>query len=142
MRAGDRALDVGAGSAVLSIVAALLGAGDVLALEADPWAIEPALGNVEANGVADRVEVRERTATVEDLRALEPRDLVVSNIEFGVLRSLLPGLVAATAPDGHLLLSGVLDEEWDAMVGLVAGLGVAPVAVDADEGWRSGLFRR
>ncbi|MCA1791096.1 MAG: 50S ribosomal protein L11 methyltransferase, partial [Thioalkalivibrio sp.] len=57
---GERVLDVGAGSAILSIAAALLGASDVLAVEWDPLATEAIEENIERNGVADRVRSEQR----------------------------------------------------------------------------------
>ena len=138
---GERLLDVGAGSGILSIVAVLLGAGDVVALEADPWAVEPAEENLRANGVADRVELREARVDADDLRALGPRDGAMANMEFGVLRPLVPGLAAAVRPGGWLLLSGVLDHEWDDLLAEAGALGLRLEARDADGEWRSGLFR-
>lgn len=56
---GDRVLDVGAGSAILSIAAVLLGARRADALEADPLACEAARRNVRLNDLAGRVRVRQ-----------------------------------------------------------------------------------
>src|SRR5690606_27478777 len=57
IRPGDRVADLGAGSAVLAIAAARLGAASAAAIEMDPDAIENAEDNVVANDVADRVSV-------------------------------------------------------------------------------------
>src|SRR5262249_39385297 len=62
VRAGDSVADLGAGSAVLAIAAAKLGAGRVVAIEIDPDAISNAEENVVRNGVADRVTVLEGDA--------------------------------------------------------------------------------
>lgn len=142
VRGGDRILDVGAGSAILSIAAALLGASEVLGLEADPLAVPTARDNVETNGVADRVRIEMREVDAAWVRRAGPRDGVVANIETGILRRLLPGLVPATAEGGWLLLSGILADEWAALAGEVEASGPGLVAVDADGDWRSGLFRR
>lgn len=142
VRPGNRILDVGAGSAVLSIAAALLGAGEVVAVEADPLATPAAVENVEANGVSDRVRVVEARADVAGLEALGPRDGIVANIETGILGPLLPGFRAALAPGGWLILSGVPAEEWDAMTAAADEAGFTPDAVDADGEWRSGRFTR
>jgi ribosomal protein L11 methyltransferase len=55
--AGQRVLDVGTGSGILAIAAALFGAGPVLAVDPDPLAVKAARRNVLANGVGDRVTV-------------------------------------------------------------------------------------
>jgi len=55
VRPGHRVADVGTGSGVLAIAAALLGAARVVAVDVEPVALEAAAGNVAANGVGDRV---------------------------------------------------------------------------------------
>jgi ribosomal protein L11 methyltransferase len=138
---GERVLDVGAGSAILSIAAALLGASDVLAVESDPLATEAIEENIERNGVADRVRWDERVADVAWLTAEGPVSGIVANIESGILTPLMPGFAAAVAPGGWLILSGILDHEWPAMRAAAEAHGFEFVAVDADGEWRSGLFR-
>ena len=139
---GERVLDVGAGSAVLAIAAALLGAREVLALEGDGLAIPTARENVERNGVADRVAVEETWASAEDLPRRGPVDGLVANIESGVLRPLLGAFAATVRPGGWLVVSGILAEEWDAFAADVEAAGFTPDGVDADGEWRSGRFRR
>jgi len=139
---GDRLLDVGAGSGILGIAAARLGADEVLALEGDPLAVEALAENVALNGVSARVAWRLAWADVATLAELEPRDGVVANIEAGILRPLLPGFAAAVKPGGWLILSGILETEWDGMRTDAEAAGFRCSAVDADGEWRSGLFVR
>ena len=139
---GDRLLDIGAGSAILSIVGALLGASSAHAVEGDPLAIETARENAEMNGVGDRVTVEERFVTSDGVAAYGEHDGVIANIEAGLLRPLFPGLVAATRPGGWLLLSGILDHEAEAVREEVVALGMVARSVDADGEWRSLLFTR
>jgi ribosomal protein L11 methyltransferase len=137
---GDRILDVGAGSGILSIAAAGLGARDVLALEGDPLAVEALAENVERNGVEDRVSWLTVWADPDHLAALPPRDGVVANIEPGVLRPLLPGMASALRQGGWLILSGILDTEWAEMRIDVERAGFQTVSVSRDGVWCSGLF--
>ncbi len=139
---GQRVLDVGAGSGILAIAAARLGAEDVLALEGDPLATEALAENVALNGVVDRVRWEERWADEGLLAAQAPCDGVVANIESGILRPLMGGFAAAVRPGGWLILSGILDHEWPGIRDAAEGAGFASVAVDADGEWRSGLFTR
>ncbi|MGD2068120.1 MAG: 50S ribosomal protein L11 methyltransferase [Gemmatimonadota bacterium] len=142
VRPGQRVLDVGCGSGILSIAAARLGAGEVTGLEADPWAVEPALENVEANGVSDRVRVEEVVVRPDGMARLGLWDGVIANLEFGALRPLVPGLAARVAEGGWLILSGVLDHEWSALLELARAHRVELRDLDSDGEWRSGLFRR
>ncbi|HEX5581185.1 MAG TPA: 50S ribosomal protein L11 methyltransferase, partial [Gemmatimonadaceae bacterium] len=107
IRAGDRVADLGAGSAVLAIAAAKLGAGMVAAIEMDPDAIENAEDNVRANGVEDRVHVILGDAGVL-LPLVAPVRLVLANIISSVLTELLPTIGDALADDGEVILSGIL----------------------------------
>ena len=142
VREGDRVLDIGAGSAILSIAAALLGAATAAAVEGDPWAIDTARENAERNGVGARVTVEERMVSSDDVAAYGEHDGVIANIETGLLRPLLPGLVAATRPGGWLLLSGILDHEAPGLADEVIALGLERTTTDADGEWRSILFTR
>ncbi|MBW3534299.1 MAG: 50S ribosomal protein L11 methyltransferase [Gemmatimonadetes bacterium] len=139
---GERLLDVGAGSAILAVAAALLGASEVTAMEGDALAVPAALENVERNGVADRVSVEETWATAEDLPLRGPVDGLMANIESGVLRPLLGAFADTVRPGGWLVLGGILAGEWEGFAAEAAAAGWTQEAVDADGEWRSGRFRR
>jgi len=141
VRAGDRILDVGAGSGILSIAAILVGAEAVHAVEMDELACEALAANVEANDAAGRVRWTREQVDSEWLERAGPVDGVVANIEAGVLRPLLPGFRAALNPGGWLILSGLLGDEWPGMRGRAERAGFYGVRVDEDAEWRSGLFR-
>lgn len=108
---GQRVADVGAGSGILSIAAARLGADEVVALEVDPASCETARENVRRNGVADRVRVEERDVTPEFLPGEALFDGIIANIESGVLLRLLSAFRSGLREGGWLILSGVLADE-------------------------------
>lgn len=138
---GQRILDVGAGSGILSIAAALLGAEHVRAVEGDDLAIETLQENVDANGVSDRVEVLTAWVDNDALLEMGPVDGIVANIEAGILTPLLPGLAGALEAGGWLIMSGILDSQWDALAAAASEQALSLVGMDADGEWRSGLFR-
>lgn len=141
LRPGDTVADLGAGSAVLAIAAARLGARSVAAIEIDPDAIGNAEENVARNGVADVVKVIEGDATIL-LPLVAPVRVVLANIISSVLTELLPAIDAALAPDGHAILSGILQEERAGMLEVLAAGGWRVLREDAEDVWWSALIAR
>jgi len=117
-------LDAGCGSGVVAIAAVRLGFGPVVAVDADPVAVEVTRQNAERNGAA--IEVRQ----VDVLEGvLPPTDLVVANIELRVVEALL-----ARCDARHAITSGYLAAEAPAAPGWAV---VDAVEV---EGWAAHLF--
>jgi len=141
VRPGDVIADLGAGSAVLAIAAAKLGAARVAAIEYDHDAIENAEENVERNGVAGVVTVIEGDANVL-VGLVAPVRVVLANIISSVLVELWPAIDAAIEPGGVAIVSGILQEERAAMVAALAGFGWQVAAEDAEDVWWSALVER
>jgi ribosomal protein L11 methyltransferase len=138
---GARVLDVGTGSGILAIAAALLGAARVDAVECDPDAIPYAEANAARHGVGARVRVEQAFVDVDWLaRHHAAYDLIAANVLSGVLRPLLPALRAALHPAGALVLGGILAEEADALVGAAEAAGFALSAEEREDEWWTGLF--
>jgi ribosomal protein L11 methyltransferase len=136
LQSGDVVADLGAGSAVLSIAAAKLGAGRVYAVELDPEAIPDAERNVEANGVADRVHVFAADAAAL-LPLVAPVRLILANIISSVLIELLPIIGTSLTEGGRVILSGILQEERPMMLEVLAAHGWSVLAEDAEDIWWS-----
>lgn len=138
---GDRVADLGAGSAILAIAAAKLGASHVAAIEIDPDAIGNAQENVERNDVADRVVVIEGDAATL-LPLVAPVRLITANIISSVLIELLPLMASAIAEDGHIILSGILFDERDMMTRVLSEAGWRIDAEDREDSWWSATVSR
>lgn len=82
-------VDIGCGSGVISIAAALLGFAPVVALDVDPAAVEATLRNAAANHVS--LDARELDATAELVPSSE---IVAANVSLPVVEALLPRLQA------------------------------------------------
>ena len=141
IRAGDLVADLGAGSAVLAIAAAKLGAGRVIAIEIDGEAIPDAETNVRVNGVADRVAVLEGDAIVL-LPLVAPVRVVLANIISSVLVELMPHVARALAADGVVIVSGILQEERAHMTRELEATGWRIVEDDAEDIWWSATVVR
>jgi ribosomal protein L11 methyltransferase len=103
---GGRMLDVGTGTGILAIAAALLAPGfRVTAVDVDPQAVEVARENVAINGATDSVEVLEGQPRDFTGRSF---DVVVANLTAEVIISLAADLVGCLAPSGVMILSGIL----------------------------------
>ena len=122
---GGRVIDAGCGSGILALSAALLGFGEVGGFDNDPEAIRVSGENAALNGLAGRVEF-----FVGDLSTgwkHAPAALVLANIQADVLVRFTRELLAAVAPGGQLVLSGILERELES---------VRTVFAAAAPGWR------
>ncbi len=119
---GMTVLDVGTGSAILAIAAAKLGAKSLLGIDTDNLAVKAALANAEQNDVADRIVIRQGTL---DTVSQHGWDIVVVNILAPVIISLFQndGLLDYVAENGRLILSGIIEEQGEAVETAVAAAG-------------------
>jgi len=107
IKSGDIVVDVGTGSGILAVTAALLGAKKVLALDTDPTAVQMAGENVRQNGVSSLVEVRKGNL----LHNVEWHfDVVVANIISSVIKELTPAAVKVLKAEGYYIASGIIKE--------------------------------
>ena len=113
-REGDRVLDLGCGSGILSIAALVLGAERASAVDIDPKAVDVAYENAALNGIGkDRYTVRagdvltDRALAAE--LAQERYQLVLANIVADVIIPLAPQVPGLLAEGGVFLCSGIID---------------------------------
>ena len=105
-RAVRRFLDLGCGSGILAIAAALLWPdADGLAIDNDPEATACAQENLDRNRIT---RVRVVTGTLDD--AGGPHDLILANIQADVLTVLAPAMPRHASPGASLILSGLLSD--------------------------------
>ncbi|HEY8531568.1 MAG TPA: 50S ribosomal protein L11 methyltransferase [Limnochorda sp.] len=136
---GDVVVDVGTGSGILAMAAALLGAGRVVAVDVDPVAVRVARANVELNRLQWAVEVLEGStdAAERSLKAMKPEgaEVVVGNLLTPIIVELAPDLARLAAPGGRVLASGIAaGQEGEAEAALEAA-GLRVVGRTVDEGW-------
>ena len=130
---GDRVLDLGCGSGVLSIAAAKLGAAGVVGFEIDSTAVKSARANVEANGAGDRVEIVHGTLPSAKAPA-GGFDLALANISARVVTDMAERIADCLAPGGTLIASGVIEAHLEGVIAALesAGATVRERAMDGD----------
>lgn len=105
VKKGERVIDVGTGSGVLAIGAALLGAREVHALDLDEIAVHAAKINVKLNKVQDRVNVVKGNL-LDTIEA--PGDVVVANILAEIIISFTDDAFQVVKPGGIYITSGII----------------------------------
>jgi ribosomal protein L11 methyltransferase len=110
VRSGMAVLDIGTGSGILAIAAALLGADSILALDIDDVAVQAAHHNCALNHVADAIIVRR--GSLAELDSRRQWDLIFANILAPVLLEMLAGgMTTNLAPGGSIVLSGIIEDQ-------------------------------
>jgi ribosomal protein L11 methyltransferase len=130
-----RVLDVGCGTGILAIAAALLGAAAIEAVDVDPDAVVATRRNARANGV----ELDVHLGSAPDAQG--SADLVLANLLTPTLHTLAPALVDCLAPDGLLVASGVASERAAGVATALTAAGAAAVGRRDEDGWSVLLHR-
>lgn len=107
LKGGEKVIDVGTGSGILAIGAALLGAEDVVAIDVDPMAVKVAQENIEHNGLAGKITAVEGNLLDNlDISC----DLCVANIIADVICMFAAPLNDHIVPGGLFICSGIIKE--------------------------------
>tara|TARA_B100001750_G_scaffold139377_1_gene111023 strand:- start:129 stop:968 length:840 start_codon:yes stop_codon:yes gene_type:complete len=134
VKGGEAILDVGCGSGILAVAALLLGAERAYGVDVEDNAVPTTLENAENNGVADRIG-----ASTDDVRTVDGAwDLVLANIQAPILIDLAEPIMARVAPQGTLVLSGILAGQEDEVA---AAFQPMTSVVTADGEWRAITLR-
>ncbi len=133
-----RVLDVGSGSGILSIAAARLGAGRVLAVDVDPIAVEASTANARRNRLARVIRAREGSSPTGE----GPFDVVLANLIASLLITLADGLVEDLRPGGTLVASGIFLSREAGVVEAFGARGLGLVNRWAEGDWVALELRR
>ena len=119
IRGGERVFDVGTGSGILAIGAALLGAKDVLAIDIDPVAVRVAEENIAHSGLTGTIRAEQGDLLEKSGDAV--CDVCVANIIADVICGFAAPLKAHITPGGFFICSGIIRErEQDVLDALAA----------------------
>ncbi|HLS35461.1 MAG TPA: 50S ribosomal protein L11 methyltransferase [Bacillota bacterium] len=131
---GDRVIDVGCGSGVLSIVAAKLGAHSILSLDVDKQAVTSTKNNAKLNGVLSKLTVQENDL-LDGIK--EQVDIIVSNILAEVILSFISDAYRLVKKDGYFITSGIIDEKEAEVSEALKHAGFHIKEIIYDENWVS-----
>ena len=132
VKPGMTVIDVGTGTGILAMAAAMMGAGDVLATDLDPMATRVAGENIEANGLSHVI----RTATGDLLEAVdEVADVVVANIIADVICFMAAPVQAHIKKGGKFICSGIARERKDEVLAALNKAGYLDIDVHEMGEW-------
>ena len=129
---GLSGLDMGSGTAVLSILAVLCGAAHVDAIDIDEWAYRNGAENVQGNGMENAINVELGDAS---LLAGRHYDFVLANINRNILLSDMGAYASTLSSGGILLASGILEADVPAIVECAENFGLKKNQVHYRNGW-------
>ena len=135
---GDRVLDVGTGSGILSIAAVKLGASEVVAVDIEADAIENARSNCILNGVDTKVVLGQYSVD----RVSGVFDVGAANIISSILLPIIPELAKRLQSGGYAILGGILDREREAFCAVLDRANLVLDEMLEDGEWLCAIARK
>ncbi|OEH86143.1 ribosomal protein L11 methyltransferase [Desulfuribacillus stibiiarsenatis] len=134
MKVNDFVYDVGCGSGVLSIVAAKLGASNVLAFDLDELAVQITKANAEVNQVQDIVQAKQNNL----LDGIEkPANIIVANIIAEIIVRFAPDIPKLLTSDGFFIASGIISLKEQEVVDALQSVGLEIIETIYEGDWLS-----
>lgn len=131
-------LDLGTGTGVLAIASIRLGVPRAVAVDIDPTAVEVARENAELNSVSDRLELV--SGGVGDIRGSFP--LVTANLSTYTLMQEAARIAELVAPEGTLIVSGILEEEMEEILAVFGSRGLRKKDLLSEGTWSAASLVR
>lgn len=138
---GDRLLDLGTGSGILSIAALLLGAKSAVMVDIFENSVNTALENTAKNGFgADRAAAF--VGNISDDAALRKKigtgyDIITANIVADVIISMSPYFTGFLKKCGKLIISGIITERLDEVYAALNENSIRILKTNEKEGWNA-----
>lgn len=127
---GNAVLDFGTGTGVLAILAKIMGADRVVGIDIENWSVENARENARENQVADVAFI-----CADHITESGPFDLILANINRNILLDHLSLLRDRLAPQGTLILSGIVEEDLPVMNQAIDQQGLKRIECTMERGW-------
>lgn len=136
---GLSVLDMGCGTGILAILAALKGAVEVVAVDNYVWAYENTIENAERNAVDNIKAIHGDVVSLKELP--DKFHLILANINRNVLLEDMNEYLSSMRNEGRLLMSGFLAEDAPCLEAEAERLGLTKVGVKVANNWYSLLFK-
>ncbi len=127
---GKRVFDFGTGTGVLAILAAKLGATDLLGIDIDEWAVENAIENAGRNNCA---HIAMKLGVLDDVTG--EYDVILANINRHILLAGMARMHQLLVPGGVLIMSGLLTDDAPMVVTSARNAGFADEQITTENGW-------
>ena len=141
LRPGQRVIDLGCGSGILSIAAARLGASQVYAWDIDPQAVRVAHSNVRQNELSEIIQVKVGSLLeilAEGSELTPAADLLLANILASTLEEMIiTGLSHVVTVGGILILSGILDQQVKPLLSTCERYDLQQIEIRQEDDWRA-----
>ncbi len=138
---GQRVLDVGTGSGILSICASKLGAAECFACDIDPVAVRVARENAADNDCHNiRCEVSDLLANVDISRG--PYDFAVANIVADIIIRMSDGIGDYLKSGAYLITSGIIGCYADDVISALCGRGFSHIETRVESDWNAIVFQK
>lgn len=131
-------LDMGCGSGILAIFAAMKGAKAITAIDIDEWSYNNTLENAELNGTGNILVRLGDAALLPGLQF----DVILANIQRNILLDDMATYRDALKPGGLLLMSGFYLTDLAVISEKAVSLGLQPAGSDERSNWCAAGFRR
>lgn len=135
---GKQVLDMGCGTGILAIMASMLKASHILAIDIDEWAYQNTLENCTINNIAN-VSVNQGDI---GLIAGKNFDIILANINRNILLEQIPHYSRTLASGNLLLMSGIYRSDFDSIRQAAETVGFTNIGLTEKNNWIAVLFRK
>ncbi len=135
-KAKESLLDIGTGTGILAIYAAILGIKRILAIDIDPVALKWARHNVDLNKVSDRVALSSQQVS----NICEKFSVIVANLLFNELKEVIPHVPSIL--EESFVISGILRDQVQELKGILEERGLIVKDVFFQQEWAAVICKK